>query len=353
MNNLLDLFVDKNSTAIKAINAINKSNAYIALVVDEHNKLIGTITDGDIRRAIIKGAKFSSALKNYYYKKPFFLKSEFVPNKLSLSKKNMDLKDIDLIPIVDKNKIVVKVKPKSEILKTNKFNFKLGLKSVPVVIMAGGRGKRLMPHTSTIPKPLMPINNKSMIEHVIDKFIYFGSSLFFITINYKKELLKAFFSISNKKIKVNLITEKIPLGTAGSLSLIKKNLKKTFFVINCDAIISCNYSSLYEFHKKNRSILTLVVSKKNNTIPYGLCKINSQGNLISIKEKPSIDFLANTGLYVMEPSVLKYIKQNTAFDMNQLIETLIKKRKKIGVFPINEDEWSDLGNWQSLKKYTN
>ena len=107
------------------------------------------------------------------------------------------------------------------------------------------------------------------------------------------------------------------------------------------------------FIKKNRSILTLVVSKKNNTIPYGLCKINSQGNLISIKEKPSIDFLANTGLYVMEPSVLKYIKQNTAFDMNQLIETLIKKRKKIGVFPINEDEWSDLGNWQSLKKYTN
>ena len=323
------------------------------IVVNKKNSLMGTITDGDIRRAIIKGAKFSSALKNYYYKKPFFLKSEFVQNKLSLSKKNMDLKDIDLIPIVDKNKIVVKVKPKSEILKTNKFNFKLGLKSVPVVIMAGGRGKRLMPHTSTIPKPLMPINNKSMIEHVIDKFIYFGSSLFFITINYKKELLKAFFSISNKKIKVNLITEKIPLGTAGSLSLIKKNLKKTFFVINCDAIISCNYSSLYEFHKKNRSILTLVVSKKNNTIPYGLCKINSQGNLISIKEKPSIDFLANTGLYVMEPSVLKYIKQNTAFDMNQLIETLIKKRKKIGVFPINEDEWSDLGNWQSLKKYTN
>ena len=218
--------------------------------------------------------------------------------------------------------------------------------------MAGGKGKRLMPHTNTIPKPLMPINNKSMIEHVIDRFKFFGSRLFFITINYKKRIVKSIFSLTDKKTKTKLIIEKLPLGTAGSLSLMKKYLKKTFFVINCDAIISCNYSSLYEFHKKNKSILTLVVSKKNNTIPYGLCKINLKGNLISIKEKPSFDFLANTGLYVMEPSAIRNIKKNCSLDMNQLIEQLLKK-KKIGVFPINADEWSDLGNWQSLKKFTN
>ena len=353
MNKYFKNLISPDKTLKEALKQMEQTFYKCLIVVNKKNSLMGTITDGDIRRTIIKGAKFSSALKNYYYKKPFFIRNRSIPNKLNLVKRNIDLKDLDLIPIVDRNKIIVGIKPKSEIFKTNKFNFKNGLKAIPVVIMAGGRGKRLMPHTSTIPKPLMPINNKSMIEHVIDKFVYFGSSLFFITINYKKELLKAFFSISNKKVNIKLISEKIPLGTAGSLSLIKKNLKKTFFVINCDAIISCNYSSLYEFHKKNKSILTLVVSKKNNTIPYGLCKINSKGNLLSIKEKPSIDFLANTGLYVMEPNVLKYLKKDCVLDMNQLIEILIKKGKKIGVFPINEDEWSDLGNWQSLKKYTN
>jgi len=353
MKNFYKNIIFPGQTLKEALKKMEQNFYKCLIVVDNDNKLLGTITDGDIRRAIIKGAKFSTPLKKYYYKKPFFIKNKLIPTKLKLIKRNLEIKDLDLIPIIDNKKKVISVTPKSEIFKNNKLDFKTVLKTVPVVIMAGGRGERLMPHTRTIPKPLMPINNKSMIEHVIDKFVYFGSSLFFITINYKKELLKAFFSISNKRIKIKLVTEKNPLGTAGSLSLMKKKIKSTFFVINCDAIISCNYSSLYEFHKKNKSLLTLVVSKKNNTIPYGLCKINSQGNLISIKEKPSIDFLANTGLYVVEPSVLKYIKKNSSLDMNQLIELLLKKKKKIGVFPINADEWNDLGNWQSLKKFTN
>lgn len=353
MKNLNKNLISPKHTLKEALKKMEESFYKCLIVVNYKNKLLGTITDGDIRRAIIKGAKFSSTLENYYFKKPFFIKDKLTLNNSKFIKKNILLKDLDLIPIINSKKEVVGVSPKSEILKSRRFNFKNDLKNIPVVIMAGGKGKRLMPHTNTIPKPLMPINNKSMIEHVIDRFKFFGSKLFIITINYKKELLKAFFSLKDKKTQTKLITEKIPLGTAGSLSLMKKYLKKTFFVINCDAIISCNYSSLYEFHKKNKSILTLVVSKKNNTIPYGLCKINLKGNLISIKEKPSFDFLANTGLYVMEPSAIKNIKKNHFLDMNKLIEQLLKKKKKIGVFPINEDEWSDLGNWQSLKKFTN
>tara|TARA_E500000178_G_scaffold327210_2_gene356103 strand:+ start:129 stop:1190 length:1062 start_codon:yes stop_codon:yes gene_type:complete len=353
MKNLSRNLILPNKTLKEALKKMEETFYKCLIVVNKSNKLLGTITDGDIRRAIIRGAKFSSILKNYYYKKPFFVNEKIFSGKLSLIKKNLELKDLDLVPIIDKNKKVINIKSKSEIFKETKHKIQSVLKSIPVVIMAGGRGTRLLPHTSTIPKPLMPIDNKSMIEHVMDKFIYFGSKLFFITINYKKELVKAFFSINDKKIKIKLITEKKPLGTAGSLSLIKKKIKSTFFVINCDAYISCNYKSLYEFHKKNKSILTVVVSKKNNSIPYGVCKVNSKGLLASIKEKPSIDFLANTGLYVMEPSIINFIKKNSFFDMNQLIDLLLKKKKKISIFPINEDEWIDLGNWNSLKKFTN
>tara|TARA_B100001063_G_C16737776_1_gene542976 strand:+ start:415 stop:1476 length:1062 start_codon:yes stop_codon:yes gene_type:complete len=351
MKNLSKNLIFPNQTLKEALKKIEETFYKCLIVVDGTNRLLGTINDGDIRRAIIKGAQFSSALKKHYFKKPFFIKSKLFPGKLGLIKKNFELKDLDLIPVVDKNKKVIDIKSKSEIFKETKENIQLVLKSIPVVIMAGGRGTRLMPHTSTIPKPLMPIDDKSMIEHVMDRFTYFGSKLFFITINYKKELVKAFFSLASKKTKIKLISEKKPLGTAGSLSLIKKKIKSTFFVINCDAFISCNYKSLYEFHKKNKSSITMVVSKKNNTIPYGVCKVNNAGNLAAIREKPSVDFLANTGLYVMEPSITKYIKKNTFLDMNQLIDLLLRKKKKISIFPINEDEWSDLGNWNSLKKF--
>lgn len=353
MKNLTKNFILPSQTLKEALKKMEETFYKCLIVVSGSNKLLGTITDGDIRRAIIKGAKFSSILKNYYFKKPLFINSKSFPSKLGLIKKNFELKDLDLIPIVDTKKKVIDIKSKSEIFRETKKNIQSTLKSIPVVIMAGGRGTRLMPHTSTIPKPLMPIDNKSMIEHVMDRFTYFGSKLFYITINYKKELVKAFFSLADKKIKIKLITEKKPLGTAGSLSLIKNKIKSTFFVINCDAYITCNYKSLYEFHKKNKSIITLVVSKKNNTIPYGVCKVNSQGSLVAIKEKPSVDFLANTGLYVMEPSITNYIKKNSFFDMNQLIDLLLKKKKKISIFPINEDEWSDLGNWKSLSEFTN
>jgi dTDP-glucose pyrophosphorylase len=343
--------IRSNNSLKEALKKLEETIFKCLIVVDKKNKLLGTITDGDIRRAILKGAKFDSLLRNYYFKNSVYFKNKIGPKISNLIKKNISLNSSDLIPIVDSRKRVINVVLQEEILKTKKFKYKNKIDSVPVVIIAGGKGSRLMPHTSIIPKPLIPINDKSMIEHVIERFKNYGSKNFFVTVNYKKELLRAFFSKALKKFNIKIINEKVPLGTAGSLELLKRNLKSSFFVINCDSIISCNYVSLYQFHKKNNFALTVVVSKKNSTIPYGLCEINAKGNLININEKPKIDFLANTGLYVLDPKVLKLIPKKKSFDMNNLIEKLLKRKNKLGVFPINEDDWNDLGNWSDLNKF--
>ena len=200
----------------------------------------------------------------------------------------------------------------------------------------------MLPQTNVIPKPLLPINGKSMIEHVIDTFASYNLENFCISINYKSNLIRTYLNDLKKKYKINFIQEKIPMGTVGSLSLIKNKIKKSFFLINCDSLTICNYTSLFHFHEENNFLLTVVVSKKKNQIPYGVCKINRGGQLLNLDEKPERSFLANTCLYVINPKILSLIPKGKAFNMNELIDKLIKMKKKVGVFPIQENEWQDL-----------
>jgi dTDP-glucose pyrophosphorylase len=342
--------VKSSDTLKNAMKYLERCKYKCLIVIDKNNKLIGTITDGDIRRALLKGAKFDSIVKKHCFKTPFYIKNNFKnrPVKKIHSKRSQDR--FDLIPVVDNNKKVVSLILDKQYLEIKK-KFYNTLNPTPVVIMAGGKGTRLLPHTSVLPKPLLPINDKSMIENIIERFSGFGFNNFFITINYKNELLSIFFKNLSKKYRIKLINEKTPLGTAGSLGLMKKKINKDFFVINCDSLIECDYSSIFNFHKQNNFDLTLVVSKRHATIPYGLCKINKKGNLIKIQEKPKIDFLANTGFYLFKKNSLNFIPKNKIFDMNLLIEKLLKRKKNIGVYPIDENEWQDFGNWQEFEKF--
>ena len=215
--------------------------------------------------------------------------------------------------------------------------------------MAGGKGTRLDPYTKIIPKPLIPIGDIPIVERIIDRFNEYGCNTFYLTVNYKKNMIKAYFSDEDKGYEVKFVDEDQPLGTAGSLSMMKDKLKDTFFVSNCDILIDANYSHILKQHKKNKNKITLVTSLKNYTIPYGVIEINDNGAIKNMTEKPEYDFLVNTGMYILEPEVLNDIPQNTFFHITDLINEYIVKGETIGVYPVSENQWLDMGEFKEME----
>ena len=335
-----------NFTIRQAMKVLNKASEKCLLVVDDSKKLLGTLTDGDIRRSILSGEKFSDDISGSYKTKPTVLfQSNYDPVKAKLLLR--DLK-IDLIPIVDENHLVVDYVTLSDIVgKSQKGKSLMG---VSVVIMAGGKGTRMEPFTKILPKPLVPVHEKPIIEYIIERFTDLGSYDFHLTVNYKGKILKAYFEELQPDYDINFVDEKKPLGTAGSLRYLIGKFDQPFFVTNCDIIIKTDYNSLYEFHNKGGFDITLVASALEYVIPYGTCELNGEGYLSHINEKPKYDFLINTGLYVLEPNVLDLIPKNKFYHITHLIEDAKKKGKKVGVFPIDEDAWIDVGQWTEYKK---
>ena len=325
----------------EAMKQLNISGEKSLVIADENNILFGTLSDGDIRRAILSGVNIETSIENFYNVSPKTIKQGEIDFKYI--KKLFTLNRYDLIPVIDsKNKLVDILTYKKIFNDDEPSKRKLGLN---VMIMAGGEGKRLEPFTKILPKPLAPINDRPIIEHIIDKFLRSGCSDFFISVNYKSKILKAFFEELDHSYSIKYIEEKKPLGTAGSLSFIKDVFHDSFFVTNCDIIIDIDYKDIYDFHKANEFDLTLVASTNEFIIPYGICDLDSMGNFIGINEKPKFNFLVNAGLYLMEPKVLKLIPVNKKYDLTDLIKNVKKKSGRIGVYPIFEDAWKDIGLW--------
>jgi len=253
---------------------------------------------------------------------------------------------VDLIPVVNKNMNVIKIITWDQVLGKVSFKKKINL---PVIIMSGGQGTRLMPFTSILPKPLIPINNKAVIQHIIDNFVEFGCNDFSVITNFKSKIIQSYFEELKTKYKVKIIKEKTPLGTAGGLSLLK--IKKTpLIVTNCDTLTRFDLHEFYQFHKKNKNDLTIVASIKNYKIPYGICEIGDKSDLKNILEKPNYNFLINIGLYIVSKEILKIIPKNSHFDFSDIIKNLKSNNKKIGVFPISENAWQDIGQWDEYRK---
>ena len=317
------------------------------LIVDEELKLMGTLTDGDIRRAILNGYGFSTPINEFYNKKPITVFSE---NIGEADIKEIFLKNkIGLIPVVDEDAKLVGYKTWEGVF-GNRTPHESRAMDVPVVIMAGGRGTRLEPFTKVLPKPLVPINEKPIIEHIIDKFTDVGCSDFYLTVNYKGKIIKAYFEELSPQYKVNFIDEPQPLGTAGSLKYLAGRFSEPFFVTNCDIIIRSDYKKLYQFHINNGYDITLVASDKDFIIPYGTCELNGDGHLSHISEKPKYEFLINTGLYIINPDILAMIPENKFFHITHLIEAAKNSGKKVGVFPVDDDSWVDVGQWAEYQK---
>ena len=343
-----NLLIKPNANLKKALKQLSKMGEKCLVVVDKRNRLLGTLSDGDLRKAILKGKFYKNKINEFYQKKSTFLRKE----NFSLSQaKNVFLKKrIDVIPIVDESKKVVDVVTFENIFNKNKKNQYFKNFSKTVVIMAGGKGTRLEPFTNILPKPLVPINEKPVIEHIIEKFTNNNVTNFFITLNYKSKILRAFFQEMKPNYKLSFIEEPKPLGTVGGLSLLVGKVKKPFLVTSCDTIININFDNLMNFHISNRNDVTLVVSSKEYIIPYGTCTLNNKGNIKNIIEKPKLDFFVNIGLYVINPNLLKLIPKNKAYDMPDLIQLAKRRKKKIGVYPVDDESWIDVGQWSEYHK---
>lgn len=332
------------STMRDAIKQLNKTGRKCLIVSESDNVLKGTLSDGDIRKAILKGYSIDGIINKIYNK-----------NSKYLFLKNLDKKKIkeifskfhlDLIPVVNKKKEIRQIFFWEESL-SKLTNSKVNL---PVLIMAGGLGSRLQPYTFILPKPLIPINNKTIVERIIQNFENYGCKNFFLTINYKSKIIKHFFEDFKSKSKFIFLEEKKSLGTIGGAKKLLKFNHKNYIITNCDIISKIDVAELVNLHKKNKNDITIVASTKGHTIPYGVCEIDNNGLLKHIKEKPHFDFLINIGIYVVKKNVLDYIPTSRHFDMTELIDKVQKKGLKVGIFPIHDHDWLDVGQWSEYKK---
>ena len=323
--------------AMKKMNAIKPKILFVA----DNNKLLGALTDGDIRRYLLAGNSLNDNVYMACNKKLKRIAHNIDEAKLMLDK------NFVAIPIVDNKKYI------TDIYIGNTDNKKPRTKiNIEVVINAGGKGTRLEPLTKILPKPLIPIGDSPIIEHIIKRYEEFGCNKFDIIVNYKKELIKAYFKEIDNDYNINWVDEKKPLGTGGGLSLLKNKIKNTFFFINCDNLLLVDYSKIYKFHKNNRNDITMVCANKKLELPYGIVKTDNT-NFVSIEEKPKYSFLTNTAIYIVEPYIINDIKLNTKIDFPEIIKKENEKGKKIGIYVVDEDEWLDMGEFSELEKMRN
>ncbi len=330
-----------------ALKKMDQGGLKIVFVTDKNNVLLGVMTDGDIRRHILNNCNLSDKIDGIYNKNAIYFSEDF---SICEAKELMSKNKIEVIPIVDKNKNITDVVVWTDLIeKEDRCTF-LGKIDLPVVIMAGGRGSRLDPFTKILPKPLIPIDELPIIEVIINKFYDQGVKNFYVTLNYKGEMIKIYFDGILKDYNVNYIWENEYLGTAGSLQLLPDDFADTFIVSNCDIVVDLAYKDLIDFHEKNNNLITVVGSIQHYKIPYGIIKFEKAGKIKKIQEKPELDFTVNTGVYVLSKNVLNFIPKDKSIDMTELIQLVLDSEKPVGVYPISQKSYSDIGEWKEFKQ---
>lgn len=352
-NKIKSLSIFSNTDVKHAMQKLNETAEKILFVVNENNVLIGTVTDGDIRRGIIKGIQLNGTVQEIMNKKFIFVESGIA----NLQKQAIDLMQkyhIGHIPIIDSAGAIEDIALWTDYLTVSNGHKKksVDISKNSVVIMAGGQGTRLDPFTKILPKPLIPFHDKPIIEHVMNRFYGNGFSKFILVLNYKKEMIKMYLAENRLPYEIEFIEEENYYGTAGGLFLLRETLRDTFIVTNCDTILEGNYMDFFTWHRERGNLLTIIGSHKEMTIPYGVLSMND-GFLVDIDEKPKMDLFINTGTYVLEPEIFSSIERDKFIDMDKLIKNIKAEQKKVGVYP-HWGGWFDIGQWdeyrRSLKK---
>jgi dTDP-glucose pyrophosphorylase len=318
---------------------IDESSKKIAIIVDNEKKLLGTISDGDIRRAILKNISLNDSIKNIYSKTPI------VANINNSKEEILNIcrsKKIHQIPIIDEKGNLIALEILDELISKE-------IKLNKVVLMVGGLGTRLRPLTENIPKPMLKVGNKPILQTIVEKFSLYGYKNIVMCVNYKLNIIQDYFGDGSKfGVNIDYILEDKRLGTAGGLGLIDEKLTEPFFVMNADLLTNVNFDHLYDFHVTNNSMATMCVQDYDFKVPYGVVNVENT-KILSIKEKPTQKYFVNAGIYMLSPDCLKYIPQNQFYDMPTLFEKLISENENVISFPLRE-YWLDIGHIDEYEK---
>ena len=339
MKNWREVLVQPESTILETIAVIDRGAMQIALVVDANGQLVGTVSDGDVRRGILKGVAMSDEVRLIMNKNPIAAGPDVSKEEM---RELMGKWEIRQIPVVDANRKIIRIETWLETLRH-------APKDNPVVLMAGGAGRRLGQLTEACPKPLLKVGDKPILQTILESFIEFGFHNFYFSVNYRADMIQSYFGNGEKwGVTIQYLCENEPMGTAGALRLLQNQAAEPIIVMNGDILTKVDYGHLLNFHKEAQSCATMCIRDYQTQIPYGVVEINEH-RLVAIREKPVQQFFVSAGIYVFEPDIVKYLPQNGRVDMPELFQAVLDSRHETAVFPIRE-YWIDIGRADDYEK---
>lgn len=319
------------------------------LFVFDKEHFISILTIGDIQRAIVKNVALETPIAQVVDRNKKFAHTA---ESMDVIREKMLRLRAECMPVLDENGELVDVIFWRDLFEKEETDLRPKI-ALPVVIMAGGKGTRLKPITNVIPKPLVPIGDKTILEEIMDQFETIGCQKFYMSVNYKSNMMRYYLDQLPHHYDVSFFEEDKPLGTIGSVSLLKGKIDTPFFVSNCDIVIDQDMRDVYDYHRENHNDLTIVTAVKSFRIPYGVIETGEDGLMTALKEKPELTYMINTGVYILNPGCIDEIPQGEFFHITQLMEKIKARGGRVGCFPVSEHSWKDMGEWSEYLKMIN
>lgn len=342
--------IDKSVSILDTLKRMDEVR-HKSLLVYNGDAFFSLVTIGEIQRAIIDNVNLNTPVETIINraKKCYAYETDSIE---AIRQKMFGIK-AELMPVLSSKGELVKLYTWSDFFKKEKPSDTRTKIDIPVVIMAGGKGTRLKPLTNVIPKPMIPVGERTILEEIMNQFESIGCSRFYMSVNFKVDILKYYLDSLEHKYNISFFQEEQPLGTIGSVSLLKGKINTPFFVSNCDIIIDQDYRDVYDYHQENHNDLTIVTAIKSFRIPYGVVETGVTGLLKGLKEKPEQTYMVNTGVYILNAECIDEIPHGEFFHITQLIEKIRKRGGRVGCFPVSENAWSDMGEWNEYLKMIN
>ncbi len=339
MNILKNHIIYEDESVREALTKLNMlASDAILFVANEQLKLIGSLTDGDLRRGFINNLGFEDSILSFIQKNPVYIKiKDYTLSQLEEYKK----RNYKIIPILDENGAIIDI-----------LNFRLQHTIIPAdaLLMAGGKGKRLLPLTANTPKPLLKVGDKPIIEHNIDRLIQYGIKTLTISINYLGEQLESYFNNgASKKVSIKYVREQNPLGTIGSILLVDEFYHDDILVMNSDLLTNIDYADFYKAFKDADADMAVAATSYHVDVPYAVLEVDEKNLATSLKEKPRYTYYSNAGIYFLKKKVLELIPPDEYFDITDLMQIILAKQKKLITYPIT-GYWLDIGKPEDFKQ---
>lgn len=345
LEKIKDRAIQCTMTVLQSLKKMDEAKVKMLFVFD-CERFLSILTIGDIQRAIIKQANLNDSVATILDTDKAFASGN--DSKESIREKMLSLR-AECMPVVDDKGNLVDVYFWNDFFKHTEGEHREKIE-LPVVIMAGGKGTRLKPITNVIPKPLVPVGDKTILEVIMDQFEGIGCKKFYMSVNYKADMMEYYLSQLDHKYDIEFFMEDKPLGTIGSVALLKGRISSPFFVSNCDSINDQDYRDVYDYHVQNKNDLTIVTMVKTFHIPYGVIETGEDGLMQSLKEKPELNYQVNTGVYILNPELIDEIPEGEFFHITHLMEKVKFRGGRVGCFPVSENAWHDMGEWPEYLK---